>query len=681
VQELWAVAAAARVRFFCWTRLSGPARSGAAGFIPAVLLSLALLGGWPGSALAVTCATAVPCKEIWFFNNSNETLYPVLFTGRRGVDEWMQAYSQTSAAQRNATPPVAWPTTRDSRVYINGKIGIAPKDTTHPGYAKIQMPLFTALLPFSDVATGTRPDSQIDWWNGGRLEIFDTAATIGTQYDLDVAQKAPYGVIDPTELNKNIVGNAYVSCVEGDCSNLKMVAVNFEFDNSAPFQLTEFTFGSAQTGALFATKPYGWVPSDVGYNLSMVDSTYLPAAMEPLNNSVIPYIGSVMAPSDFRLRMQQWLKDHDGYPIYKSSTTAQPKIPQSFDVFANAFFQFTDTYNGSNNLNFNPNGTAADPGKPIKDMIGLYLKCKDQSTAGPTTTCGKIYNLEHTLFGPNLAKYLTYPCAVYENPPGSGKTQAFPDTIAWRLWTLYGWVPYNFQFVASKPCGNADSIPPFTGNALFDTVGKTVYQQLADTYRIDNNGVDPNGLQYNYQTESDKTQWFNPYVELLHSSKYLAMRTYAFSIDDAVGFQQHKGEGLIYAVGGTNGLQNTNLLDPNAIVNVTFGQATDGSTYLWQASQYACKDGVNHVVNFTDFPSYDFFPLNSGGYPCRVGALLSNNVIYYFDIPQGPPNLKIDCSAVTDATIKDWCTRIAVIALPQTPLNLDHIIGPAVAKK
>jgi hypothetical protein len=278
---------------------------------------------------------------------------------------------------------------------------------------------------------------------------------------------------------------------------------------------------------------------------------------------------------------------------------------------------------------------------------------------------------------------MTYPCAVWQDLPNE-TILPFPDTIAWRLWTLYGWVSYNFNFVASKPCGNKDSTPPFTGNALFDTPGvsKEIYQQLADSYRL--NTPTTRGLQYNYLTETDQTQWFNPYVQLLHSAKYLNLGVYAFSIDDAVGFQQHEGEGLIYAVGGTNGLQNTHELDPNAILNVNFGQATDGTTYTWQASRYVCKDGINHDRTFTNFPSYDFFPLNSGGYPCYAGAQLSNGTFYWFKITQGPDSpgsTKVDCSEVTDQTVKDWCSRITVIGLPQAPLHLDHIIGPAVAKK
>jgi hypothetical protein len=52
-----------------------PSMTGPAGVIRAALLSLALLGGWTGSGMAVTCSTSIPCKEIWFFNNSNETLH------------------------------------------------------------------------------------------------------------------------------------------------------------------------------------------------------------------------------------------------------------------------------------------------------------------------------------------------------------------------------------------------------------------------------------------------------------------------------------------------------------------------------------------------------------------------------------------------------------------------------
>ena len=53
----------------------------------------------------------------------------------------------------------------------------------------------------------------------------------------------------------------------------------------------------------------------------MVDSVYLPVAMEPLNNPLIPYIGSVMPPADFRKILKTWLDANPGWPTYKGTTT------------------------------------------------------------------------------------------------------------------------------------------------------------------------------------------------------------------------------------------------------------------------------------------------------------------------------------------------------------------------
>jgi len=92
-------------------------------------------------------------------------------------------------------------------------------------------------------------------------------------------------------------------------------------------------------------------PATVGYNLSMVDSTYLPAAMEPLNNDVIPYIGSILSPAAFRLKIQQWLKDHDGYRS-TDLQLARPKIPQPLTFSLVPFINSTISYNSSNNFQF-----------------------------------------------------------------------------------------------------------------------------------------------------------------------------------------------------------------------------------------------------------------------------------------------------------------------------------------
>jgi len=62
----------------------------------------------------------------------------------------------------------------------------------------------------------------VDWWNGGRVEIFDDAATIrhAVRYRCSTA---PPKRIDPAALNKTIKDNAFVESVEGDCGDLKMI--------------------------------------------------------------------------------------------------------------------------------------------------------------------------------------------------------------------------------------------------------------------------------------------------------------------------------------------------------------------------------------------------------------------------------------------------------------------------
>jgi hypothetical protein len=101
---------------------------------------------------------------------------------------------------------------------------------------------------------------------------------------------------------------------------------------------------------------------------------------------------------------------------------------------------------------------------------------------------------------------------------------------------VYGWVPFN------SGCGaGANALNPFapTPYPPFDTA-KNDYLQL----------------QYNFGTAAMAAQIFNPFVELVHGKNYLDANSYAFSIDDAAGFQSNPGEGLIVAVGGAYGLPN-----------------------------------------------------------------------------------------------------------------------------
>jgi hypothetical protein len=105
---------------------------------------------------------------------------------------------------------------------------------------------------------------------------------------------------------------------------------------------------------------------------------------------------------------------------------------------------------------------------------------------------------------------------------------------------IYGWVPFNVN------CGNKElpvvDDPPPDSRSVID------YFQM----------------QYNYQDlPGKKPQWFNPYTQFIHADVAnggLAASAYAFSIDDHASFLSNSGGslpgGLIFAVGGPNGLVN-----------------------------------------------------------------------------------------------------------------------------
>ena len=68
---------------------------------------------------------------------------------------------------------------------------------------------------------------------------------------------------------------------------------------------------------------------------------------------------------------------------------------------------------------------------------------------------------------------------------------------------------------------------------------------------------------------------FNPFTLLVHGSQYLNANSYAFSVDDAAGFQSNTGEGLVVAVGGPKGLPN-NIPVPNPPISTRTSRSISG---------------------------------------------------------------------------------------------------------
>jgi hypothetical protein len=221
---------------------------------------------------------------------------------------------------------------------------------------------------------------------------------------------------------------------------------------------------------------------------------------------------------------------------------------------------------------------------------------------------------------------------------------------------VYGWVPFN------SGCGPAFN--SLKGDPSFD-------QALFDYIHI---------LQYNYRTVKLKQQRFNPFVNLVHGQ--LGANGYAFSVDDAISFENHPGEGLIIAIGGANGLPNPQPVVPppdyTTDFQVNLGDSKAQNRPLWK-SYGVCKD-----VADTDFPplppnatvdapkiivdtaAYKISPTN----PCTITVTDASNSKYQFTIKMAvpwptytkltgfDPNV-LTCVNKTD----DWCTNINETAI------------------
>jgi len=537
--------------------------------------------GIAGAAQAAAPAKdEIPTKFIKFVNSSPETVYPIIFLGKRDVDEWMQAYFQVS---KKNIKTETYQNTKVYRTYVIEDAGMAPKTTLY-----VQVPLYSQLAAKPD---GTKPNQYIDWWNGARVLFYDDAAQVQADYENDLP-----GVTTP--LTSALVWCRDLNAAGTACKTphpLKVFASDVGLPALDLSQLTEFTFGDAITanGA-----PYPFPTRNVGYNISSVDQVYLPVAMEPLGNATIPYIGTVVTIGKFRKAMNNWLAATPGWPVYQPDIADQPRIPGAYNVFA-AKVDLTA------------------PGAAVDDMKTLYRKCND--TTNDNSAFCVSYRDEVGLLKKNFDKFEALAC--------HDKAIMFDEPQV--LKKFYGWVPFN------EGCGAA-------ANSLATTVGKKEFDRLHAMY-ID--------MQY---TTDEPT--FNPYVNLIHGSDYLDMAAYAFSIDDAIGFQSYKGTGVIFDYAGDTGLDNKNKLDLKDRVTLTLGApAKDGP--VW--TTYGICSNKPNTGQFEDgFYSVAFFPPKQ---PCRITLADSNGALYQFGIktlPQSPGGLSTYCpEGVSNPT---WCGFVVV---------------------
>lgn len=463
-------------------------------------------------------------KTITIHNNSEaETIYPVVATSATEVNQWVQACLRT-------TDP--YPTTSVYKLYVNDGKGIPPGSSV-----TITLPLY------SELSAG----NYITWWNGGRVLLADRSERLRKKEDQLV--NTPDGVT---------CEGSGVECA------LSIYSGGDQFPEDVYAQLSEYTFGDSIV-------PNGQdvrllKPENVGYNISYVDHVYMPVAIGPRDNPYIGYSGSAQPISEFRKGINAFLGATadapsslgQGWPVYN---IAGLKLPGGYNIFA----QRNGTLVSADDLPVKPAGTNPPVltvlkclqgecseeekrtlryGEAVQRMQNLWGSCVSWNGEDISTYVTERVSCPQELqdkmgvikrfFEQNHRDYLQ----LYSTGTCKGDTPLKPTFNYWEaMMHIYGWVPFN------EGCGSG-------ANKLADT-------KIPDWDHAKAQSMYIHDLQYNYQQPgviANPKLTFNPYVKLIHDD--LKMNAYGFSVDDAVGFMSELGSGLVFAVGGTQGLEN-----------------------------------------------------------------------------------------------------------------------------
>ena len=458
----------------------------------------------------------VPTKVIKIYNNTDKPIYPLIETNTNDVDEWLQAYF-------GGCDSSLFKHSLNYRVYVNELEGI--KSHRH---VALTVPVYTKLTNDPDPVAGT--DKYINWWNGGRIKIYDSLITYKEALAKD--KLAP-------------ITSAGVTCAHDKESNCESTNVYFgrgALPDDSPNQLTEYTFA----GAPLEENGHGlrtWAIQDVDWDVSYVDSAYLPIAMGVLGNDYIGYTGTTLSADIFKNKMTQFLSpESHGY------NWSHYIIPG-----AESIIKLPGTYNYMRGV-LNKTVSAAPKDSPLNNLFILWKSCFQAGSPSPAyydfdelkdnpiaVYCSGAMQQDmwkvQNFFLQNLYQYQE----LSEKEESGCDYNKFLTTLKDQnvpmnkemLARIYGWVPYN-DYCKNAAAANAlckTSSDPTDPNIKDPNPNKCTkqYHEVHQIYR---------DLEYSYiggKYPTDKQHTFNPYVELIHSPEFLDMHGYAFSIDDAVG--------------------------------------------------------------------------------------------------------------------------------------------------
>jgi hypothetical protein len=585
----------------------------------AVLLSATALG----SVTPAGAAADYPRMTVVIYNNSPDyTIYPVLSTGAAKVGQWLQAYMEVPKKDLDKRP---YEKVGQFRLYLglNDKglgDGIPPK-----GEMRLTLPVATQIEKDAD---GKTPNQLADWWGGGRIEIFAAPAK---------DKKPPQALIDAvtirdkqTKITPKVDNPQLPKCVKG-CSDTTPQIYHDPagLEHNMPLQLTEYTLGAVND----KKDPMTINPFNVDYDVSYVDTAFLPVAMEPFDNEQVGYVGMVTSIDDFNTGLNKFLDDYPGWPLMVNPKVADfVKVPSPLNVLGRNLKE-TQT-----DLSPIPKSqkNKGEIWKPMQTLVDNYTDCIDNKKDGKF--CDNLREIQ-TLFSANFQNYKDN----FKKWNCEEEHRASGDKMS-MIGHIYGWTPFN------DGCKNAKL------NLLEDTAGysdnnyKKYFEvkSLFDDLQLDDSGK------------------FDPYVLLIHDKKYLnAKNVYAYSVDDALGNMQVDGSGLILAVGGKERLPNPDEATPP--VHVAFGSSKNDKVNF--VNYRICTTGKKRDVN-PDFTSFDISLNNIKG--CVLTLWDDNKParVYQFKITQQPPfppgpgydnetKKMVNCNPTRDAAAKAQCQNNA----------------------
>ncbi len=596
-----------------------------------------------GSALADTpvCDTTNPCKTIRIANNTGGPIWAIIFTGpKEPMDDWLMA--QFKVARNNLI--TTYKNTKNNTIYVptNDDGTLDESGIANGQYVEVTVPFYSQLATCAP--NSTCENAYSDWWNGGRVLIYDNLAEMQANYATDKGSSVT--PLSPGPCIKKSTNN-----VLGPCKSPLLLRPLADPVNINHMQLHEYSFGAANPAPPTNTAVQFVINTQLaGYNISSVDSVYLPTAMEPFANPLIRYIGSVISPKLFSEHLSTFVKDDPptgfkGWPTFAAKNNIpvnpdRPRVPGAYNVFADEWANLFPPYSYPNPAILAPNCVTTpwkdpEPGiancPPVERMYKLYKRCRAAVNPPANDICNA-YQAVLALFDKNFQLYKGLSC----------QSNSVTNDEITILKKLYGWVQWN-EF-----CGAG-------ANALKDSLGVDKFNELLQRYIHE--------MQYAYRnpniTSADKSD-FNPYVQLIHGPNFLNEFAYSFSVDDVFAFQQYIGGGVIITVAGKTGLDNTDLIDTKVRATVTL-------TTLHPGIKEWNRVGLcSTTANFTDVdpngPFYPFWPQTDNshglGYPCTITATDFKNKTYQFILTAGPPNMAVGCTGVPNLK---WCQGVSLV--------------------